>query len=318
MRSPIVGGVTQGPTSLDNGPDPAHLLPSRFGSPGLPGRFGVPAPLPPPHRPPGPGRFLVIALVVIGLVAAGLQTLPVFDTALSEPANSRTGTEAGTAPRVRPGDPLTDSALYPLQVRGTCPAARTATSRQAYEAQVAGLIDCLAGIFRPLVDQAGGRFRPAQHRFYARSTSSPCGSQQEAYAFYCTENATLYFSDQVFEDSHYGRLMIADVVIHEYGHHVQAMMGMFEAADRLGEDKTSITRREELQVFCWTYYVFANVPSFRLTADDHDYFRDVWGHTDDVAGHGSVKAQQYWGARGLNGSNLGACNTWTAPASRVR
>ena len=27
---------------------------------------------------------------------------------------------------------------------------------------------------------------------------------------------------------------------------------------------------------------------------------------------------QYWGPRGLAGSDLGACNTWTVPASRVR
>lgn len=309
--------MTQG-LPLRNGPDPGHLPPRRFGSPGLAGHFGVPAPLPPPHRPPGPGRFLVVVLVVIGLVAAVLQTLPVLDTAPGEPAGSRAGTESGAAPGFRPGDPLTDSKLYPLQVRGNCPPARTVNSRAAYEAQVAGLINCLEQVFQPLVDQAGGRFVAARHKFYGRSTSSPCGAEQSAYAFYCTRDATLYFSDQVFEDSRYGRLMVADVVIHEYGHHVQSMMGMFEAADQLGEDKSITTRREELQVFCWTYYVFANVPSFELTGDDHGYFRDVWSHTDDPAGHGSVKAQQYWGARGLNGDDLGACNTWSAPATRVR
>ncbi len=310
--------MTHGLPPLSNGPDVGHFLPPRFGSPGLPAQFGIPAPLSPPRQPPSPGRFLVVVLVVIGLVAAVLQTLPVFDTALSEPAGSRTGTAAGTAPSFRPGDPLTDSKIYPMQVKGSCPAARSVTTREAYEAQVSSLIDCLAGIFKPLVNQAGGNFEAAKHKFYGRSTSSPCGSEQDAYAFYCTRDATLYFSDQVFEDSQYGRLMIADVVIHEYGHHVQAMMGMFEAADGLSEEKAITTRREELQVFCWTYYVFANVESYELSAADHSYFRDVWSHTDDPVGHGSVKAQQYWGARGLNGTDLGACNTWKEPASRVR
>ena len=64
--------------------------------------------------------------------------------------------------------------------------------------------------------------------------------------------------------------------------------------------------------------MFANVESYELSAADHSYFRDVWSHTDDPVGHGSVKAQQYWGARGLNGADLGACNTWKEPASRVR
>lgn len=308
--------MTQGVPPRSRTPDPAHLVPRVFGGPG---RYALQPPMPQPHRPPGPGKFLVVVLVLVGLVAAGLQTLPVFDTALTEPAASPAATQTGTVTSgIRPGDPLTDSKLYPLRVSGSCPAVQKVTTRDAYEKQVAALLDCLERIFRPLIDQAHGEFSTAKHRFYGRTASSPCGTERDAYAFYCTRDATLYFSDQVFEDARYGRLTVADVVIHEYSHHVQDMMSMFEAADRLREDPAITTRREELQVFCWTYYVFATVPSFALTADDYSYFRDVWDHTDDPEGHGSVKAQQYWGARGLAATNLGACNTWSVPAARVR
>jgi uncharacterized protein len=316
--------VTQG-RPLSDAPDPAHLLPHSFGSAGVPAAFGVRAPVPPPHRPVGAGTFLVVVLVVVGLVVAGLQTLPVFGTAPPAPGSSPSAAGSASAPGsrtatpgVRPGDPLTDSRLYPLRVSGSCPQVRRVTTRDAYTEQVAELLGCLERIFRPLIDEAGGDFAPAHHEFYARSASSPCGTERDAYAFYCTENATLYFSDDVYNDARYARLMVADVVIHEYGHHVQAMMGMFDAAEDVDEDRVSITRREELQVFCWTYYVFATLPSFALTVDDHSYFREVWNHTDDADGHGSVKAQQYWGARGLAGSNLGACNTWSVSADRVR
>ncbi|MFT4216777.1 MAG: neutral zinc metallopeptidase [Micropruina sp.] len=309
--------MTQG-LPYRNAPDPAHLVPRTFGSPGRFAAFGVQPPAPPPHHPLGPGKFLVVVLVVVGLVVAGLQTLPTLATAPFEPAPTSTESTAATSPRARPGDPLTDSKLYPLALNGSCPAVQKVTTRDAYEKQVSELLGCLEGLFRPLIEQADGDFAPAQHRFYGRSTSSPCGTQQEAYAFYCTKDATLYFSDEVFEDAKYARLMVADVVIHEYGHHVQAMMGMFDAADRLGEDNAVTTRREELQVFCWTYYVFATLPSFALTAEDQSYFRQVWDNTDDPDGHGSVKAQQYWGARGLAARNLGACNTWAVSANRVR
>ena len=44
----------------------------------------------------------------------------------------------------------------------------------------------------------------------------------------------------------------------------------------------------------------------------------VLGDTTDAEGHGSVKAQQYWGPRGLDGENLGACNTWAVNADKVK
>lgn len=302
----------------DLGQDPAHFVPHRFGT--------LTAPAAPPPRPhAGAGRFLVVVMLLVGLVVAGLQTLPIVGTAPPNPAPSphrspsvsaSASTPAGTSSE--PGDRLSDSRLYPLGATGSCPEIRTVTSRDAYTKQVSALLGCLETIFEPLIEQADGTFSRVQHRFYGRSTSSPCGASKNAYAFYCEQNTTIYLSDQVYDNARYARLVVADVVIHEYGHHVQSMMGMFAAAEDVDEGRATIVRREELQVFCWTYYVFAALPSFELTIDDHNYFREVWDHTDDPEGHGSVKAQQYWGARGLAGTSLGACNTWSVPADRVR
>lgn len=315
--------MTVGP--LNRRPDPAHLVPSTFGSPGVPAAFGLPPSGPPSPRPPTPGKFLVVLLVLLGLVAAALQTLPVFNPALPDPVPAESARPSSgppsTSATARPGDTpnlLTKSRIYPLRVSGSCPRIDAPSGREAYEKQVSTMLGCLAGIFRPLVEQAGGDFEPVRHQFYGTRTESPCGTTRDAYAFYCETNATIYFSERVFKDSGYARLVVADVVIHEYGHHVQAMMGILRAADDLDEDQATITRRQELQVFCWTYYVFAALPSFALTVDDHSGFRQVWGSTDDPVGHGTVKAQEYWGPRGLAGAELGACNTWTVPASRVR
>lgn len=320
MRPPIVDRVTQHlPRGL--GQEPAHFVPHRFGSVTAPATS-------PPHRPPaGAGKFLVVVMLLVGLVVAGLQTLPIAGTAppnpdpspeASRPASRSTVAGAPRVPSSAPGDPLADSRLYPLRVSGECPQVRSVTSRDAYTKQVSGLLGCLETIFEPLIAQAGGDFGRVRHQFYGRSTTSPCGASKDAYAFYCEQNSTIYLSDQVYDNARYARLVVADVVVHEYGHHVQAMMGMFDAAEDLDESRATIVRREELQVFCWTYYVFAALPSFELGVDDHSYFREIWGHTDDPEGHGSVKAQQYWGARGLAAENLGACNTWAVPADRVR
>ena len=138
-------------------------------------------------------------------------------------------------------------------------------SRTAYAQQVDGLLGCLATIFRPLVEQAHGTFGKVRHTYFGSAIDTPCGRESGAYAFYCEANATIYLSQAVYDGAHYGRLSVSDTVIHEYGHHVQAMMGAFDAAEHLSEARAVAVRREELQVFCWTYYVFASVPTFDLT-----------------------------------------------------
>ena len=142
--------------------------------------------------------------------------------------------------------------------------------------------------------------------------------------FYCPGDQTIYIDTEFMGvllnqlGAAGGYAAEAYIVAHEYGHHVQAMMNFFDESDGLDEKRTVTIRRIELQVFCWTYYVFAHVPSFELTGSDKEFFLDVWGDTTDAEGHGSVKAQQYWGPRGLDGENLGACNTWAVNADKVK
>jgi len=276
----------------------------------------------------------VVLLLVVGLIVAGLQTLPLLNDVPtpnpSEPSPSASSSSSArpTRPSARPtssgpaqsySSRLTRNPIYPLTVSGSCPAVQSPQSRNAYREQVDELLNCLAVIFRPLVEESGNTFLDVDHKFYEKRISTPCGSETDAYAFYCQENHTIYFSEEVYDDARYARLIVADVVIHEYGHHVQAMAGILDAADDDStEDKDVVVRREELQVFCWTYYVFASVPTFGVVVEDHNFFRDVWGQTSDPEGHGSVKAQEYWGARGLEGKNLGACNTWTTAKDKVR
>lgn len=263
-------------------------------------------------------------LLAVGLVVAGLQALPM--DAVPLPTSSARPSASGSAqpttstePSGSSGHPdLTDNPLYPLTVSGSCPAVQTPDSLAAYKAQVGALLDCLAGIFDPLIERSGAVPIKVGHTFYGSRVDTPCGSEADAYAFYCESDRTIYLSDEVYEDSQYARLSVADTVIHEYGHHVQEMAGIFEAAEELDESQAVIVRREELQVFCWTYYVFATVPSFAISETDRAFFLDLWAHTNDPEGHGTVTAQEYWGARGLAGRNLGACNTWSVPNSKVR
>lgn len=278
---------------------------------------------PPKPRGPSPVVFIVVLLLAVGVTLAGLQLLPI--PTASPTGETRPGSSASPTPSASTDAPttgqhpdLTENKIYPMSVSGSCPSVHTPSSMAAYKKQVGELLTCLAGIFDPLIERAGAVPIAVGHVFYGKQVDTPCGGEADAYAFYCESDRTIYLSEQVYEDSQYARLSVADTVIHEYGHHVQEMAGIFEAADKLDESQSVIVRREELQVFCWTYYVFASVPTFELTATDRAFIADLWSQTSDPDGHGTVTAQKYWGARGLSGRNLGACNTWSVPKSKVR
>lgn len=290
-----------------------------------PGWAGPPASVselwaaPPPPRP-APGRaWWVVPLVVLALVlSAGV--LRGYDTQGRGQSTRVTPSSVPSVTKAKPttttGRILMDNALYPLKLVGDCPGQTSPSSRAEYRSQVEALLRCLTDAYRPLIDKAGFDFRPVSHTYFGTSADSPCGKEHDAYAFYCEENSTIYLSQKVYDYAGDQRLNVAEVVIHEYNHHVQSMAGILNAEDRRND--SSAERRVELQSLCWTYYAFHTVRGFAITDDDMVWFDEVWADASDPEGHGSVDAQRLWGLRGLQGSDLAACNTWSAPPGEVR
>lgn len=319
--------MNQWPAPHDQGAAPHP--PATYGSP-FPATTPLPIggwpPPPPPRRGPSPVAFWLVLVAVVGLTVLGLRALPEVTPPQATPNPSTTSTGSPTPARTpspsrttQPDeDDLTNNKLYGMKLSGNCPKISTPSSKKAYQAQVGSLLKCLETLYRPMVELGEGEYSPVKHKFFGTKTDTPCGGDTRGYAFYCESNQTVYFSERVYSDAGYARLSAADAVVHEYSHHVQYMMGILDASRDLDEDHEVITRRIELQVFCMTYYTFKALPSFALTGSDQSFFLEVWSHTSDPEGHGSVKAQKYWGPRGLNGDNLGACNTWTATKSQVR
>jgi len=105
--------------------------------------------------------------------------------------------------------------------------------------------------------------------------------------------------------------------MHEYAHHVQNLADIFESSDAMDESSAVITRRIELQAHCMAHYAL-KVSGLGYTALDNREIEYQWGYTTDPTGHGSTKAEAFWGRRGLNAKTIAACNTWTVKASRVK
>ncbi len=147
-----------------------------------------------------------------------------------------------------------------------------------------------------------------------------------AAAFYCTGRATLVFPLQGQWIDGRTDLYPLKVAAHEYGHHVQQRAGIRAAYERLvrarGHDQAELGRRYELQADCLSG-VFAGSVRRSLGRSEQDWTAlagAVRAAGDDPEGprsHGSGSSRVSWFKRGLSAVSPAACDTWSAPSSKV-
>lgn len=305
----------------------------------------------PPHVPrhalaPGPARprwatvlawTAGVALIASAMVATlAVVALPVLGrgAAISvpepaRPTNRPTGTAKPTGSAkptsspsaTMPTDPkvlLKANPLYALKVSADCPDQRPPTSRTGFRNQVKALVKCENAAWKKALAKSPVPFAAPKVTFYTSATKSPCGRLGTTFpAAYCSTNRTLYFSTAAYAQGRYYRLAVAQFVMHEYAHHVQELAGIFSSSWVLDEKSSTTGRRIELQAHCMAHYQLVH-SAIGFGSRDRADAEFQFSYTNDAAGHGSVKAERYWGRRGLAATTIGACNTWKVAASRVK
>ena len=154
------------------------------------------------------------------------------------------------------------------------------------------------------------------HFFVGSGADSACG-RIEAPAFYCSaNNGSVHFGGEHLEMAREWELAVAEMVSHEYGHHIQNVTGMTEAKLQLPE-ATAAERRAELQAICWSGALTLRTGSIDFGEKEFTGWEDRVGAMVASDVHGSRESLDYWGMRGLWAASFGDCNTWLAPAHRV-
>ena len=310
----------------------------------------------PPRRRGGGAKLLLLALVVIaglsllGFIGTGLGT--------SSGGGSTDSAYQNDDYKVPPPDltppplPVPDTYEQAEQVissspfyNQTAPApvrcdAKPINVGSASDTQLQEHLDasmeCLVRVWEPPVTAAGLIIVRPSVTIYGSKLTTKCGTSG-VNAFYCAADQQVYYSNRLDDE-----LPIiaqdkwaSDVVIaHEFGHALQARTGILISAKALGQnsndEKTDLlySRRLETQADCFSgMYIRSVSQSLGITQGDLSGIEDTYKAVGDdsvtgdatiLGNHGLARSRVFWGDTGIGNSNVGACNTFTVPASQVR
>ncbi len=192
-----------------------------------------------------------------------------------------------------------------------------------------------------LPDQADVSYEKATTQFFTGSTDTGCGgATADVGPFYCPVDKNVYLDTTFFDAMLEGQLGAeggpfseAYVLAHEYGHHVQDLLGtMSKVRTQQGPNSDSV--RLELQADCYAgmWAKFATTVEdengevfiLDLTQDDINRALDAAAAVGDdriqqkssgrtnpeTWTHGSAAARQYWFSKGLQDGTLESCDTF--------
>lgn len=209
-----------------------------------------------------------------------------------------------------------------------------ACSVNAYSHESCNALSSLDKSWKPVLAQRGVAFRAPRLVFYSREGESGCGEAQSAMGpFYCPSDSGIYL-DTDFYDLLAGQLGAGGdfarvyVVAHEFGHHVQNLLGTSDAvraaqqADPAQANHLSVAL--ELQADCYAG-VWAALNRDRIEPGDiqsglraahqigDDTLMQAAGRTpvESAFTHGSAEQRMHWLKAGLDsGGNPDACATF--------
>lgn len=248
----------------------------------------------------------------LGLVAVVVLSL-LFGVDPSALLNNGSGGGPMPMQQVEPNGPRADDASY------------------RFARQIVGSAE---DVWSPLLRAQGVNFTPATLTVYDEATPTGCGTgQSSAGPFYCPGDSHIYLDLAFFNEladrfGSPGEFARAYVVAHEYGHHIQNLLGTMDRHGGRSHGADSDSVRVELQADCyagvWAWHanrqfhilqtgdVEGGLKAASAVGDDTLQKESQGYAVADSFTHGSSAQRMRWFQRGLGGGDMAACDTFAA------
>ncbi|GAA3541209.1 neutral zinc metallopeptidase [Amycolatopsis ultiminotia] len=259
-------------------------------------------------------------------------------TSSDEPTSSEQSTtsseDSGPHKILELGDhPLLQDPNAGLQNQ-VCDLPAWASTQQGAEAFFTAASKCLDAAWGPFLEAYHLPFTsPALHFPTGPSFDTECGTIQVGIAtaaYYCENN--LYVPFKGLQTDQYGNNpgVYLALFAHEYGHHVQEVAGIMDAAwqkiyaaGQNSAEGLEMSRRKELQAQCFSgMFLGAHVDQggtvtremYNKAWSDQETRGDNTSHSHD---HGTNAHYAQWWRAGAKDNRIADCNTFSAPSSAV-
>jgi hypothetical protein len=213
---------------------------------------------------------------------------------------------------------------------------------QNSDCEAVAFINSIQSYWTSQFTQAGSRYTPANTRFFAGQVSTACGAaSSDSGPFYCPGDRRVYIDLSFYQElqsrfgAQGGPFARAYVLAHEYGHHVQDLLGTNSKVKAGATGATSGSVRLELQADCYAG-VWANHAQQAQTASGQPLIENISQSDIDagldtaerigddfiqsqIAGqrvdqsqftHGSSAQREKWLLTGLRTGDPGQCDTF--------